>query len=70
MPSSASQLYCAVTCCRQLTSGGELSHVCLLALMIVPEISGTAVRAWLKRVTAEPGHVSMDYNATATIPAL
>jgi glutathione S-transferase len=29
-----------------------------------------AIRAWLHRVAAEPGHVTMDFNATAAMPAL
>ena len=29
-----------------------------------------AVRAWLARVAAEPRHVTMDFNPTATMPAL
>ena len=43
----------------------HLAHQCGYDLGGFP-----AVRAWLARVAAEPGHVTMDFIPTATVPAL
>ncbi len=43
----------------------HVAHMCGYDLAAFP-----AVRAWLKRVASEPGHVTMGFNPTAAVPAL
>ncbi len=43
----------------------HVAHLCDFDLTAFP-----AVRAWLARVAAQPGHVTMDFNPTAALPAL
>ena len=42
----------------------HVAHLCDYDLTPYP-----AVRAWLERVAAEPGHVTMEFNPAAVVPA-
>jgi len=43
----------------------HVAHLCDYDMSAFP-----AIRAWLKRVAEQPGHVTMDYNPAAAMPAL
>jgi glutathione S-transferase len=43
----------------------HVAHLCDFDLTAFP-----AVRAWLARVASQPGHVTMDFDPTAALPAL
>jgi glutathione S-transferase len=43
----------------------HVAHQCDYDLTSFP-----AIHAWLKRVASEPGHVAMDYQPSAAMPAM
>jgi glutathione S-transferase len=43
----------------------HVAHLCDYDLTAFP-----ALRAWLTRVAAEPGHVTMNFNPAAAMPAI